>query len=80
MKSFLKKRPNIVGIIAGVSGAFLVYFGLTANVFPMVLTLLGVTGLIAMAALLLNVVNTVANSFSKKQEKRKSEDKISTTF
>jgi hypothetical protein len=36
----------------------------------MVLTLLGVTGLTAMAALLLNVVNTVANSFSKKQEKK----------
>jgi hypothetical protein len=35
-----------------------------------VLTLLGVTGLTAMAAFLLNVVNTAANFFSKKQEKK----------
>lgn len=59
-----------MGVIAGVVGAFLVYFGLTANVFSWVLTLLGVTGLIAMAAFLLNVVNTGANFFSKKQEKK----------
>jgi hypothetical protein len=70
LKSFLKKRRNIVGVIAGVVGAFLVYFGLTANVFSGVLTLLGVTGLTAMAAFLLNVVNTAANFFSKKQQKK----------
>ena len=59
-----------MGVISGVVGAFLVYFGSYRKRFFLGSHMLGVTGLIAMAAFLLNVVNTGANFFSKKQEKK----------